>query len=110
MRDDELKLPATNKAPQGGTLEFKAEDYSHHLGELDLTEDQQKELLQTLWNIMSIFVDIGWGVDTVQMILPDLFNEELSDKLAPDSEKLLESISTQKPQDATAAEKGSDHD
>jgi hypothetical protein len=35
---------------------------------------------------MSTLVDIGWGVDTVQILLPDMFAE-----VAPDSEKLLES-------------------
>ncbi|MCB1950003.1 hypothetical protein [Nitrosomonas sp.] len=46
-------------------------------------------MLESLWTIMSTLVDIGWGVDTVQILLPDLFAE-----VAPDSEKLLESRNT----------------
>lgn len=38
-----------------------------------MTEDQQNELLQTLWNIMAICVDIGWGVDTLHYVCPALF-------------------------------------
>jgi|GEM_PF-3614173 len=56
-------------------LELDPKDYTEHLSAFDLTEDQERELLQTLWHIMSIFVDIGWGVDTVQIILPELFGE-----------------------------------
>ncbi len=68
------------------SLKFKPDDYRHHLNEFDLSEDQQNELLASLWSIMSTLVDIGWGVDTVQMLCPELFSE-----VAPDSEKLVES-------------------
>jgi hypothetical protein len=67
-------------------LKFESDDYRHHVEEFDLTEEQQNELLASLWSIMSTMVDIGWGVDSVQLLLPDLFSE-----VAPDSEKLLES-------------------
>ena len=77
------------KKETAAPLEFKPDDYRHHLDEFDLTQEQQNELLQTLWSIMSTMVDIGWGVDTVQILLPDLFAE-----VAPDSEKLLESRNT----------------
>ena len=74
------------KKDAAAPLEFEPDDYRHHVDEFDLTEDQQNELLTSLWTIMSTLVDIGWGVDTVQILLPDLFAE-----VAPDSEKLLES-------------------
>lgn len=67
-------------------LNLKPDDYRHYLNDFDLTEDQQNELLQTLWFIMNTMVDIGWGVDTVQMFFPDIFAN-----VAPDSEKLVES-------------------
>jgi len=70
-------------------LKLEPDDYRHNLGEFDLTEDQQNELLQSLWYIMSTLVDIGWGVDTVQLLLPDIFAE-----VAPDSKKLVESKNT----------------
>ena len=56
-------------------LEFNAEDYTQYLGDNDLSDEQKAELLQTLWNIMNAFVDIGWGVDSVQWFLPELFED-----------------------------------
>tara|TARA_R110002072_G_scaffold288769_1_gene455039 strand:+ start:56 stop:367 length:312 start_codon:yes stop_codon:yes gene_type:complete len=55
-----------------GANDFNAEDYKDDLGVETLSE-QQVEMLRTLWNIMTSFVDLGWGVDTVQLFLPDLF-------------------------------------
>ncbi|MCP5275793.1 MAG: hypothetical protein H6936_13275 [Burkholderiales bacterium] len=77
------------KKDTAAPLKFEPDDYRHHLDEFDLTQEQQNELLESLWMIMSTMVDIGWGVDTVQILLPDLFAE-----VAPDSEKLLESRNT----------------
>lgn len=91
---DDTKTPDANSKNSDAPLDLTAEQFRHHIDEFDLTEEQQTELLQTLWNIMSTFVDIGWGVDTVQLYLPELFNEPSSDKLAPDSGKLLESNSS----------------
>ena len=62
-------------------LELNLEDYREQMEEMDFTEEQAQEFLQTLWNIMSTMVDIGWGVDTVQMFLPDIF-----EKAGPDSD------------------------
>jgi len=86
-------------------LKFAAEDYRHHLGDLDLTEDQQDELLKTLWHIMSTFVDIGWGVDTVQMFLPELFDQSSQSALADDSQDALDSGKSNN-QAETATESG----
>ena len=38
--------------------------------EFDLTYEQQTELLQTLFHIMSSFVELGFGVASIQNILP----------------------------------------
>lgn len=54
---------------------FNSQDYANDLRDLDLTEEQRQELLKTLWSIMSMMVDLGWGLDTVQMFLPNLFNQ-----------------------------------
>tara|TARA_B100001989_G_C24501097_1_gene444961 strand:- start:122 stop:445 length:324 start_codon:yes stop_codon:yes gene_type:complete len=66
--------------------ELDLEEFTQEIQDLELSEDQAKELLQTLWHIMSIFVDIGWGVDTVQIMLPELYKN-----IALDSAQLLES-------------------
>ncbi len=63
-----------NKAPAPANDNgFNPDDYLADLEAFDLSEAQKRELLQTLWNIMCAFVDIGWGVDTVQHIFPELF-------------------------------------
>ncbi|MBL1261768.1 MAG: recombinase family protein [Thiotrichaceae bacterium] len=68
------------------SLYLDADLYRDDLRDRSLSKEQEDELLQTLWNIMSIFVDIGCGVDTVQVILPELFKN-----VAHDSKELLES-------------------
>lgn len=44
-------------------------NYRHHLETLQLTHEQETELLQILCSIMVSFVDLGWGLDPAQNIL-----------------------------------------
>lgn len=60
-------------------LKLNEQDYLEHLDSFDLTDEQKTELLQTLWDIMSRMVDIGWGVDSMQLMLPALFNTPAND-------------------------------
>lgn len=60
-------------------LKLNEQDYLEHLDTFDLTDAQKSELLQTLWNIMSRMVDIGWGVDSLHLMLPELFNAPAND-------------------------------
>ena len=99
---DETIINTSTAKNSVASLEFEPNDYRHHLDDFDLSEDQQNELLASLWYIMSTLVDIGWNVDTVQILLPDIFTE-----VAPDSKKLIESKST--PQ-FDQAEKGKEND
>ncbi len=85
--------------------QLNPDDYREELAEFDLTEEQENELLQTLWHIMSTFVDIGWGVDTVQMFLPDLF-----EKAGADSGNLIDSKNTKSFNQAANAGKGFKND
>jgi len=48
------------------------EEFRPDLAEFGMRRDQEDELLLTLWQIMSAFVDLGWGVDSVQMVFPEL--------------------------------------
>lgn len=66
-------------------LQFDPDNYREDIAAFEYTEEQQNKLLQTLWHIMSAFVDLGYGVDTVQMFLPELF-----EKAGRDSGKLLQ--------------------
>lgn len=44
------------------------EKYREHVKDFDLTEEEQTELLKTLWSIMAAFVDMGFGVDSIQLL------------------------------------------
>ena len=88
-------------------LRLDPEEYRDDLAEFDLTEEQQNQLLQTLWDMMSMMVDIGWGVDAVQMLLPHLFENS-----GADSEKLIEGKDSKKFNACAKSnnEKGGTHD
>lgn len=58
--------------PPAGPLPLNAAKYREYVEGFDLSEEQQAELLQTLWSIMCAFVDIGFGVDSVQRCIPAL--------------------------------------
>jgi hypothetical protein len=51
---------------------FKVDQYLEHLKDLDISEAEKIEFLQTLCLIMKTFVDIGWGLDSIQRIFPAL--------------------------------------
>ncbi len=91
MHKENINTDNTITKDTATPLKLEPDDYRHHLDDFDLTEEQQNLLLLSLWHIMSTLVDIGWGVDTVQMLLPELFAE-----VAPDSKKLVETRSTPK--------------
>jgi hypothetical protein len=44
--------------------------YLHYVDDLDLSEPQKIEFLQTLWSMMSQFVDLGFGTSSAQQISP----------------------------------------
>lgn len=56
-----------NSADDTGTLRMVPEEYREHLEDFDLTPEQEVELLQILWNIMATMVDLGWGLDNIQI-------------------------------------------
>jgi hypothetical protein len=49
--------------------------YREDIASLNLTREQEDELLQTLWEMMRTMVEIGWGVDTINRLLPELFDK-----------------------------------
>ena len=51
---------------QAPTLTVDWEAYAAMLDESDWTEDQKRELVETLWSIVVAFVDLGFGVHPAQ--------------------------------------------
>jgi hypothetical protein len=61
-------------------LQFDPTKYRQHLESFDLTEEQQTELLAILWRILATFVELGFGVDSVQTLLPALAEASTEDE------------------------------
>jgi len=50
-------------------------DLERYLPEVEAhfcSDEEAIEFLRTLWNIMCAFVDLGWGVDSLQLAFPEL--------------------------------------
>jgi hypothetical protein len=47
--------------------------YLPMIDDLDCSEAQKIEFLEALWSIMTSFVALGFGVDSVQLLFPDIF-------------------------------------
>lgn len=62
----EIREPASTAAGS----EFDASRYATHVEDLDLTDVQQRELLETLWSILATFVDLGFDVGVGSGLLP----------------------------------------
>ena len=66
-KDKTLKLPHTNHdSVMKPVITVDYERYAHFLDSSDLSDEQKQEFLQTLWNIVVGFVDLGFGVHPVQ--------------------------------------------
>ncbi|MAI62879.1 MAG: hypothetical protein CBB87_10440 [Micavibrio sp. TMED27] len=44
------------------------EKYREHVQEFELTAEEEAELIKNLWLIMAAFVDLGFGVDSIQLL------------------------------------------
>ncbi len=74
------KENAAHNRKSTAPLSLDLDEYRGDLAEFDMSDEQKDEMLRTLWNIMSAFVDLGWGLDTVQ-----LFSESRSNRFDRDS-------------------------
>lgn len=76
MRSPRLPQPEPPSLAQAATSNRASpEDLREYLAFLDdtnLSEAQKIELLQTLWSIMSAFVDLAFGTDPVQQALTSI--------------------------------------
>lgn len=52
------------------------EKYKDHLEGMELSDDQARELLETLWHVMVSFVDVGFRVDSLSIAMPDIYQGE----------------------------------
>lgn len=75
-----------NAAPHLSVPPLDADKYREYVEDFDLPEERKIELLKTLWWIMAAFVDLGFGVDSVQRLLPAL-NDAKDESEADDTPK-----------------------
>ncbi len=68
----EGELLVADRQPSSVTPVFDPKRYADEIADLDLTEDQAAEYLGTIWEIMKAFVDLGFGVDSIHHVLPEL--------------------------------------
>lgn len=47
------------------------EEYWHYLDGCDMTDEQKREFLDTLYLFMQSFVDQAWGIDSVQLVMQE---------------------------------------
>ena len=59
---------AGNKSP-ALTIDYAL--YEQYLDDSDLSEAQKREFIETLWNIIVSFVDLGFGVHPLQQAATD---------------------------------------
>lgn len=50
-------------------LQLDVEYYQAFLDDEDITDEQKKELIETIWNIVVTFVDLGFGIEPVQQAI-----------------------------------------
>ncbi len=50
-------------------LTLDIDTYQALLDDPELSEDQQREFLETIWSIVVQFVDMGFGIETTQLAL-----------------------------------------
>ena len=75
-------LPSSQTPP---TLTIDWEVYAALLDDSDMPIHQQRELIETLWSIALMFVDLGFGLNPVQQICgedTDLSPDNLVDLLS----------------------------
>ena len=106
---DEIKtdttMPDPPHNPTFSTLTLDPDEYRGDIREFRYTPEQETEMLQALWNIMGMMVDLGWGVDSVQMLLPDLFEKAGTDSGKSAKLNASQTFNTAAPNTANTKEK-----
>jgi hypothetical protein len=75
--DNGTNVPSSGHEVSGipGDLPLDIAKYQDDLAELEIAEDQWRELLETMWSIMRLFVECGFNVDVAGRAAMDIFNQ-----------------------------------
>lgn len=90
-RQKETLIPSCTEGFNEGAqkIRFDPEAYAKHLAQFDLTEAQKLTLMRTVWDMMVMFADAGFGIDG-----PTLAKEEKENEVAA----IDQGAGTEKPQ------------
>ena len=72
---------AGNASAPAGSSGLDETKYQSMIADWECSDEQKSEFLRALWQIMNSFVDLGFGVDSITLLFPDLF-ENPSDHAA----------------------------
>ena len=68
--DERCSYGSSLSEPPAGTMaDFNDAEFRPYLADLDLSEAQKGELLQTLWNIMRMWVEMDLPLDSCGQII-----------------------------------------
>ena len=87
MIEPKKQCATTAAATYNSATPFDPEEFRCYLEHTGLSEEQQNEYLKVLWSIMATFVELGFGVDSVQQVLPALEEKDLEHE-GPGAEQL----------------------
>jgi|GEM_PF-6628957 len=96
MSHDHAVMEETHDPPTLQMPVLNCDDYRDELAEFGLTPEQEEEFLTLLWEIVRTAVDIGFGLDSAQVLIP-----ALTKMAGPDSENGLEQKDTKNKQTHT---------
>jgi len=65
------KDASTDVQISSATLPCDTDKYREHLEEYELSKQEEDELLKVIWSIMAGFVEMGFGVDSIQFLPQD---------------------------------------
>ena len=80
-----IKPPPVNGGFTKPVLNFDVEKYLEQIEDFELNEEDATELLTTLWDIMSRFVELGFGIDSYSNV-----TDKTCLNPSPDSTDMLE--------------------
>jgi len=74
--DDITVIKHHESASGFSPLKLDPERYARHFEGMEISEEDQKALLEALWSIMVAFVDLGFDVKNTGNYLPGLLNKD----------------------------------
>tara|TARA_R110000868_G_scaffold64234_3_gene193130 strand:+ start:23216 stop:23557 length:342 start_codon:yes stop_codon:yes gene_type:complete len=71
MDENDKNIISVLKQAKAPAITVDYDLYAHFLDDADLTEDQKREFLQAIWNIIVEFVSLGFDVHPAQQMQND---------------------------------------